>query len=173
MEQSTLFIPNPKGGADRGFTLPLSQFLNTMLKTRRKENEILFPNSPWVFPAQSVSGHVEEPRKKGLPAPHAYRHTYRTLSLEAGIPYTEVSLLLNHKVQTVSFGYISRSAIIEHLREQQEKMTSFLLDAIHTIPQPNNGAEDSNLSTPSVIDQSLLHSPPASALPSFQTPIFL
>ncbi len=127
----TLFIPNPKGGEDRGFLLPLSLFLNQLLSTRQQENEILFPDSPWVFPSHSTSGHVEEPKKPGLPSPHAYRHTFRTLSLEAAIPYTEVCLLLNHKLQNVSYGYISRSAVITHLKQQQEKMTAYLLQAMH------------------------------------------
>ena len=127
----TLFIPNPKGGEDRGFLLPLSTFLNQLLSTRRHENEILFTNSPWVFPSKSTSGHVEEPKKQGLPSPHAYRHTFRTLSLEAAIPYTEVCLLLNHKLQNVSYGYISRTAVITHLKQQQEKMSVYLLEAMY------------------------------------------
>ena len=130
-EQGTLFIPTPKGGKDRGFTLPLSTFLNQLLRTRREENALLFPQSPWIFPSASSSGHVAEPKRKGLPAPHAYRHTFRTLSLEAAIPYTEVCLLLNHKLQNVSYGYISRSAVIAHLQHQQEKMTAYLLQAMH------------------------------------------
>lgn len=161
----TLFIPNPKGGEDRGFFLPLSTFLNQLLKSRYQENEILIPNSPWVFPSQSMSGRVAEPKKEGLPSPHAYRHTYRTLSLEAAIPYTEVCLLLNHKLQNVSYGYISRSAVMTHLKHQQEKMTAYLLQAMHKkIPIECNGSKhmSDNLV---VIDQCL----PLTTSMNFQT----
>lgn len=151
----TLFIPNPKGGADRGFLLPLSIFLNQLLCTRYQENEVLFPNSPWVFPSRSTSGHVEEPKKPGLPSPHAYRHTFRTLSLEAAIPYTEVCLLLNHKLQNVSYGYISRSAVITHLKQQQEKMTAYLLQAMHHENSLTANGTNHTYDVPELVEQSL------------------
>ena len=134
-DQGTLYVPSPKGGKDRAFTLPLSDYLVQLLIARYKENEILFPNSPWMFPSVSRSGHVEEPKKKGLPSPHAYRHTYRTLALEAGIPYTETCLLLNHKRRDVSYGYISPGALTNHLKTQQERMTSFLLSAAKSVTE--------------------------------------
>lgn len=130
-KKGTLHIPNPKGGEARAFTLPLSGSLMRLLKTRRKQNEQLFPGSPWIFPSTSASGHVEEPKKRGLPSPHAYRHTYRTLALEAGVPFTETCLLLNHKRRDVSYGYITRDALIQHLKTQQEKMSRYLSDALH------------------------------------------
>ncbi len=131
--RGVLHIPTPKGGATRAFDLPLSDYLCNLLERRREENELLFPNSRWIFPAFSKAGHVIEPKKNGLPSAHAYRHTYRTLALEAGIPYTETCLLLNHKLQDVSFGYVSRHALVDHLKEQQERMTAFLLDACQSI----------------------------------------
>ncbi|MDT7044300.1 tyrosine-type recombinase/integrase [Candidatus Nitronereus thalassa] len=129
--KGTLHIPNPKGGAARAFTLPLSTTLVGILKYRRKENEKLFPDSPWVFPSNSRSAHIEEPKRRGLPNPHSLRHTYRTLALEAGIPFTETCLLMNHKRRDVSYGYITRDALIQHLKTQQEKMSQYLSDAIH------------------------------------------
>ena len=150
--QGTLFIPTPKGGEARGFALPLSTFLTQLFHTRRHENDILFTDSPWVFPALSTSGHVEEPKRVGLPAPHAYRHTYRTLSLEAGIPYTEVSLLLNHKVQTVSYGYISRSVVLAHLKEQQETMTAYLLHALQPETYPSTNGQTHRSPRPNVAE---------------------
>ncbi|MDR4501164.1 MAG: integrase family protein [Nitrospirales bacterium] len=133
-KKATVHIPNPKGGVVRAFTLPLSRFLVQLLKKRRRQNEVLFSASPWVSPSTSVSGHVEEPKKHGLPSPHAYRHSYRTLALEAGIPYTETCLLLNHKLRDVSYGYITRDALMQHLKLQQEKMTNYLLDALDPAP---------------------------------------
>ena len=129
-KKGTLHIPNPKGGVVRAFTLPLSRFLVQLLRKRRAQNELLFPNSPWVFPSTSVSGHVEEPKKRNLPSSHSLRHSYRTLALEAGIPYTETCLLLNHKLRDVSYGYITRDALMQHLKIQQEKMTNYLLEAL-------------------------------------------
>ena len=129
LDQGTLYVPSPKGGAERAFTLPLSEYLVQVLIARCQENTILFPDSPWMFPSISRSGHIEEPKRQGLPSPHAYRHTYRTLALEAGIPYTETCLLLNHKRRDVSYGYISPRALTNHLKSQQERMTAFLLSA--------------------------------------------
>ena len=129
-KKGALYIPNPKGGEARAFTLPLSRLLVQLLRKRRTHNELLFPHTPWVFPSTSLSGHVEEPKKRDLPSAHAYRHSYRTLALEAGIPYTETCLLMNHSLRGVSHGYITRDALMQHLQIQQEKMTNYLLDAL-------------------------------------------
>ena len=132
-ELGTLNIPCPKGGKDRAFTLPLSDYLVQLLDKRKEENGVFFPDSPWIFPSRSALGHVVEPKvkRKGLGwAPHSLRHTYRSLALEASIGYTETSLLLNHALNDVSHGYISRHAVLKHLKVQQERMTAFLLEAI-------------------------------------------
>ncbi|MGE0420729.1 MAG: tyrosine-type recombinase/integrase [Reyranellaceae bacterium] len=124
-----LHIPSPKGGADRAFTLPLSKFTVELLDrlgelTAAYESSLIFPSE------SSKSGHAELRRTDGLPSPHAYRHTYRTLGLEAGIDFTTMSLLLNHKLPSVSFNYITRDKLLGHLREAQERMTAYLQSKI-------------------------------------------
>jgi integrase len=57
-EAETVFIPKPKGGEDRAFKLPLSDFLMTLLKRRQEENTSIFPGSPWVFPTQDRKGRI-------------------------------------------------------------------------------------------------------------------
>jgi integrase len=122
-EGGNLLIETVKGG--RQFTLPLPRFILDRLADLKCETEKL--ESPFIFPsARSGLRHLNDLRIDGLPQPHAYRHTFRTLALECGIDFTSVSLLLNHAVAHVSFNYITRDKVISHLREQIEKMSTLL-----------------------------------------------
>lgn len=84
-------ITRPKGGTKRAFTMPLSDDLIGLLSARNVDNAKRFPDSPYVFLAESKSGHIEEPRPTrfvvvggkrwkardaALPLPHALRHTF-------------------------------------------------------------------------------------------------
>lgn len=123
-------FPKPKGGEERHYTVPISKYLIERLKRRKEENAKLFPKSPWVFPSEkSTSGHLTIPRndKQGLPMAHALRHTYRTHSLLAGVSDVHSHLLMNHKMEGVNYGYISRAVTLEELRTAQEKITAHFL----------------------------------------------
>ena len=52
----TLTLPRTKNGDP--LVLPLSGFLLDLLRART----VLAGTSPWVFPSDSASGHVEEPK---------------------------------------------------------------------------------------------------------------
>jgi integrase len=71
--RKTLHRPKPKGGVDRAFTIPLAEFVLEILRRRRRENDVLFPGSEWVFPARSRSGtvaHVAEAKElRGIVKP--------------------------------------------------------------------------------------------------------
>ena len=131
LERAQAHIPNPKGGEDRSFTLPLSDFLVEVLQRRMEENEILYPNCPWVFPTRLRKsreiGHLQEPRKRGLPFPHALRHTYVSVAINHVTlhPYT-VKLLANHALprNDVTAGYVTPD--LEVLGLAQQKITNFL-----------------------------------------------
>lgn len=125
-----LHVPKPKGGAQRAFDLPLSGPLADLLGQRQSESPRLHRKSPWLFPADSKSGHVAEVAQwelDGLTG-HALRHTYATLALQAGVPIAELKFLLNHAAGNVTMGYLNPS--LDHLRGYQEKASAYVLDAL-------------------------------------------
>ena len=95
-----LRVPNPKGGERRAFDLALALPLIDLIRRRIGENRKLYPDSPWLFPANSGSGHVAEIRDASLGnlVGHALRHVYATLALEAGVPIAELKFLPTHAV---------------------------------------------------------------------------
>lgn len=89
----------PKGGEDYAFDLPLSQKLQEILIEARV-CDVMFPDSPYVFPANSASGHLSAPKEKKFfeITPHMLRRTFATACVEAGLdPYT-TKRLPNHSV---------------------------------------------------------------------------
>ncbi len=138
-DTGTLHRPNPKGGVEKAFTIPLSRVALGLLQHRRRQNQILFPKSPWVFPAESKSGHIEEPKEQRqlngkkvahLPSPHRLRDTFTTACAEAGLSPYDIDVLTNHRPPkgTVTAGYIRQN--IYHLLQCQEKVTAHLLKQV-------------------------------------------
>ncbi len=56
LEEGTLLRPNPKGGADRAFTIPLSNECIKLFERRRRQNAEVFPDGDggWVFPTRAI-----------------------------------------------------------------------------------------------------------------------
>jgi integrase len=142
-------VPSPKGGEERAFDLPLSGALTDLVRRRIEENRVAHPDSPWLFPSDSASGHVAEIRADALGdlVGHALRHLYATLALEAGVPIAELKFLLNHAVSSggVTMGYLHPS--LDHLRGWQETATARILaalgwDGIKAIGQLRGGRSD-------------------------------
>lgn len=63
LEEGTLRRPNPKGGEERAFTIPLSSECLKLLERRRRQNRELFLDGDggWVFPTRAI---------KALPCHH-------------------------------------------------------------------------------------------------------
>jgi hypothetical protein len=82
----------------------------------------------WLFPADSVSGHLvehKEDRKTLDKWGNELRQTYRTVAQTAGIADLDVLLLMNHSVPGVNVGYITRSKLLgDHLQRQQETISA-------------------------------------------------
>lgn len=129
-DSQRLHVPKPKGGASRAFDLPLSGPLADLCGHRAQENPKLHRKAPWLFPADSVSGHVAEvaQHELGELTGHALRHTYATLALQAGVPIAELKFLLNHAAGNVTMGYLNPS--IDHLRIHQERASTYVLGAL-------------------------------------------
>ncbi len=130
IEARRLHVPCPKGGATRAFDLPLSGPLADLLGHRRTQVPLLHRRSPWLFPAESRSGHVTEvlQRELGGLSGHALRHTYATLAVQAGVPLLELKYLLNHAATNVTMGYIHVGP--EHLRKHQETASRYILEQV-------------------------------------------
>lgn len=125
-----LHVPKPKGGSTRAFDLPLSGPLADLLGHRAKESPRLHRKSPWLFPAESKSGHVAEVAQHELDGltGHALRHTFATLAVQAGVPLLELKYLLNHAASNVTMGYIHVGP--EHLRKHQEAASRYILEQL-------------------------------------------
>jgi integrase len=141
-EARTLYRPTPKGGEDRAFTIPLSRRSLAILRYARWASRKTYPRSPWVFPADSRTGHIAEAKQqrqvKGkkvhhLPGPHVLRHTYVTVALSLGFPEHEVGILVNHRLpkDSMTQRYVGKHVILTaRLREVQETVSAALTEAI-------------------------------------------
>jgi integrase len=134
LEARTLHIPKPKGG--KAFTLPLSGYLVELISARLAANE---PDCPWLFPAESKSGHLTEPKPnggwKGIAfTVHGLRNSYISAATAAGVHPYHLKLLVNHAVPKadVTAGYLSRD--VDSLREPQQRVTDWLLEAVEGAP---------------------------------------
>ncbi|CRX66947.1 unnamed protein product [Stenotrophomonas maltophilia] len=125
-----LHVPKPKGGSTRAFDLPLSGPLADLLGHRAKDNPRLHRKTPWLFPAESKSGHVAEVAQHELDGltGHALRHAFATLAVQAGVPLLELKYLLNHAASNVTMGYIHVGP--EHLRKHQETASRYILEQL-------------------------------------------
>ncbi len=56
LDEGLLHRPNPKGGADRAFTIPLSSECVKLLERRKAENRVSFTegDAGWVFPTRAL-----------------------------------------------------------------------------------------------------------------------
>lgn len=92
----TLHRPNPKGGRDRKFTIPLSSECMTLLERRRRENrELVDDDRGWVFPTVALKA-KPCPLCKALGMPE-HKDAGKVIHHEAG----EVIHLVEGKQQRV------------------------------------------------------------------------
>ncbi len=129
-QDGVLTIPSPKGGTAKAFKLPLCRHLIQRLEELRDVTKPL--ESDWCFPASSASGHLETLRRtKDWPyAPHAMRHTWRTVALEVGVSIDMAQVLMNYRsggANAVSWGYVTRANLLGPMREAAETVASKLL----------------------------------------------
>ncbi len=141
-EAGTIHRPKPKGGEDRAFTIPVSRFVQDLLRQRQAENGIIYPRDEgWVFPSRNMRGgvtHVQQTKEQRyvcgqkvttFPSPHRLRDTFASAAHEAGVDWYDLKVLMNHTLPSngdVTMGYVRVS--VEHLREMAEKITAFLLE---------------------------------------------
>ncbi len=114
--------------SDEPLMLPIGWRLSKVLHVRMEEDLPL--NSEWLWPSPSSrSGHIQEPKERGLPSPHEYRHHARTLYIQAGVGYAESALLLGQKLPGASGGYVHAEHLVEHLRKHTQALEDMVFDA--------------------------------------------
>ncbi|MDD9731090.1 integrase arm-type DNA-binding domain-containing protein [Mameliella sp. AT18] len=111
------------GGA---WSFPTGRWLTETLKARMAEDEPL--SSPWLWPSPgSATGHVAEPKRAGVPSPHALRHHARTMMIAASVPYAEGALLLGQRLPGASGGYVHQTHLVEALRPHAQALEDMVL----------------------------------------------
>lgn len=126
-ENKSLTIPETKNGHEH--TLPLTNYLYDLLKSREKNN------SEFVFQGKGASGHLSEPKKSIVNIRdkskvhftlHDLRRTFATIAESLGIREYTLKRLLNHRNSgDVTDGYIMSD--VDRLREPMQKITDFIL----------------------------------------------
>ena len=134
LEERVIRLPRARTKDGRRLDLPMSDFVYELLLAQRD----LRSNERWVFPAESKSGHVEEPRfaldivaeKTGLYVrPHDLRRTFITIARRCRLSEYDLKGLVNHSLGgDVTAGYVIDSW--EDLREPMQIVTGHLLEKI-------------------------------------------
>lgn len=111
-------------------TVVMSDFIHDIFLRRRAATE-----GAYVFPADSKSGHIVEPRKamlkvielSGIPFTiHDGRRTFITIAESLDIPAYALKRLMNHRMSNdVTAGYII--ADVERLRKPMQLITDYIL----------------------------------------------
>jgi integrase len=123
-------IPKPKGGAKRAFDIPLSREMVLCLVRAMRFGRQMYPSqaAEWIFPADSVSGHLAEQREDRAILSkwgNDLRQSFRTIATAAGVSEFDAKLLMNHAIPGVNAGYVTRHKLLEdHLRSQQQSISS-------------------------------------------------
>lgn len=141
--EKTLSLPNPKGGEDRAFKIPLPKTCLEIIERRRVENAAspLFPSGDrgYVFPGLNQEGEVgpiadlrqqvhEGKTHVRFPAEdvHTLRRTYESVAQECGISEIDMHVLTNHSFAShnVNATYIKQS--MAHLTNCQVRIEAAL-----------------------------------------------
>ena len=131
-----LHIPSPKGGPSRAFDIPLSPAMIRCLIRAIRISRRWYPEQAkrWVFASESLSGHIEDQKEERSVLSkwgNELRQTYRTCAQAARVPSLDAKILMNHRLPGVNEEYITVAAIMsDHLRKQQEKISTLMLDAV-------------------------------------------
>lgn len=147
-DAGTIHRPQPKGGKDRAFTVPLPGIVLDLLRRRQAENGA---DDGWVFRAvvhrdgQLVLSHVVgvkhqdyyrdsegKRRKRAHPvikSAHRLRDTFASAAKDAETDWFALKLLMNYRLPSsdVTAGYV-RPTDLDELRAAAEKVTARLLE---------------------------------------------
>lgn len=131
-ENRKLRIPKPKGGEERAFDIPLSDYLLELLERRQRENAQMFSDTSWIFPGQKRDGtltHFNNFRTdvSGVAFTlHDLRRTFITVAQGLDVSEYALKALVNHAQprHDVTAGYVTIE--FERLRKPMQEITDKL-----------------------------------------------
>jgi len=132
----TLHIEKPKGGRKRTFDIPLSREMILCLIRAIRFGRQMYPShaQEWVFPGDSASGHLAETKEDRDTLSkwgNDLRQTFRTIATAAGVSEFDAKLLMNHSIQGVNAGYVTRHKLLEdHLPSQQQAISTAVFSGL-------------------------------------------
>jgi integrase len=127
------FIPRLKSKNKLPMVLPLVEQALSIIERRMEEH----PDSPWIFPSQSKTGHYAEPKdawrrirnKAGLPdvTIHDLRRTLASWQAGAGVPLQIIGKSLGQT--SISSTQVYARVALDPVREAVQKATNLIEDA--------------------------------------------
>jgi integrase len=112
--------------SDEPLLFPMGPWLAATLRARMEEDAPL--RSEWLWPSPGAKdGHLVEPKRYGLPGPHALRHQMRTTLVKVGCPMLEGSLLVGHALPGMASTYVHAEHLVENLRPWVERLEAHVL----------------------------------------------
>ena len=132
-----IHLPAARAKAGRKLDLPMTDIVHDLLVARRTIGD-----ADWVFPANSKSGHIAEPKfplrlvaeASGVTVSvHDLRRTYITVAESTEMSVIALKALVNHSLgKDVTEGYVQMSA--ERLREPAQRVADRLKELIGIAP---------------------------------------
>lgn len=124
IDERVWHFPNPKGGDERAFDIPLSDKLISLLNVLKADAAKDYPagSTYWIFPGSTGPGHVtatKEPRTKLTKWGNDLRQSFRTFATMAGVAEIYIRVFMNHKDRDVSTGYLNLLPIWPELVRSQ------------------------------------------------------
>jgi integrase len=139
-------LPAKRTKAGRKLDLPMTDFVRGLLAARRSIGR---DASGFVFPANSRSGHIEEPRfalrlvKEATNitvTPHDLRRTYVTVAENTDISPLALKALVNHSLgDDVTSGYVQMT--VERLREPAQRVADKFKELCAIVGAPTGASE--------------------------------
>ncbi|MGH7175224.1 MAG: hypothetical protein ACREGR_02610 [Minisyncoccia bacterium] len=128
------------------YEIPLSTHAMAEFERAREVGKMLYPDSDWIFPADSTSGHLarsDEPKKKLSHTGNAGRHTFKTQATILGVPDLHSDVLQGRsllKAGLAGRGYIGRAELTEPLRKASQMINDEMerLMTVHEIETTEN-----------------------------------
>lgn len=133
VRRRALRIPEPKGGEDRAFDIPLSRPMLLALARARRAGRRLAPRQSerFIFPAsKSKSGHLAEWREdRGVLSSWGkqLRRSYIIAAETLDVSERTLKRLVNHKTQDVTMGYGDRDRMWPRLVAEQERISAHIM----------------------------------------------
>jgi integrase len=134
--QRQLFVPTPKGGAEKAFYIPLSREMMRCLARAMRFGQMMHREEGkiWIFPSEGEAGHISEHKEDRKLLSHwgnDLRQTFRTMGQVAGAGDVDMHLLMNHSLPGVNAGYITRARLVDtHLRKVQQMISTTIFDCL-------------------------------------------